>query len=444
VIFTKHSRCTARVLRAAAAHVAVGALLFAANSAIAAEPAGGGSVSTNQTVTDANGIRETRTDFSAFWYTDTDGSDYRYHLDVSGIDPGILEKARAENWREGNWRELLEVYTADPGNPPSLRNRPRGSPLLPGNTPGTVAPDRPAMAGSYRLDGDVLRFEPQFPLTPGVTYVFQLRRLSPGGVMGISMGTFTAPDRASQAPTRISQVYPTADTLPDNLLKFYIHFSAAMRRGDAYRHIHLLDENGNRVDAPFLELGEELWSPDMTRLTLLLDPGRIKRGVTPNTTMGLALTPGHSHTLVIDADWIDANGKPLQREFRKTFRVTDPDRTPIDPSEWSVSSPKSGSRDPLVIDFQEPLDSALVQRLIQARLANGTPVTGTISLSDNERRWTLKPEIPWLAGPYQLVINTIIEDLAGNNIGKPFDVDVFEDVQRSVPSETVSIDFEVR
>ena len=46
----------------------------------------------------------------------------------------------------------------------------------------------------------------------------------------------------------------------------------------------------------------------MTRLTLLLDPGRIKRGVRPLEEIGGALQVGRTYTLVIDDAWPDAKG----------------------------------------------------------------------------------------------------------------------------------------
>ena len=53
-----------------------------------------------------------------------------------------------------------------------------------------------------------------------------------------------------------------------------------MNRGDVYRQIQMIELAENQtVQWPFLEMGEELWNQDMTRLTLLIDPGRIKRGV---------------------------------------------------------------------------------------------------------------------------------------------------------------------
>ena len=44
--------------------------------------------------------------------------------------------------------------------------------------------------------------------------------------------------------------------------------------------------------ARWIGINQELWDPGMQRLTLLLDPGRIKRGVGPNLEAGLALERG--------------------------------------------------------------------------------------------------------------------------------------------------------
>jgi hypothetical protein len=37
-----------------------------------------------------------------------------------------------------------------------------------------------------------------------------------------------------------------------------------------------------------------------------------------------------------------------------------------------------------------------------------------------------------------------VEDLAGNNIGKPFEVDLFEGVERRLSMTTVKLSFEIR
>jgi hypothetical protein len=58
--------------------------------------------------------------------------------------------------------------------------------------------------------------------------------------------------------------------------------------------------------------------------------------------------------------------------------------------------------------------------------------------------WRFIPNSPWSRGIYPLVIQTTIEDMAGNNIGKPFEVDLFEGVQRRLAASTVILPFEVR
>src|ERR1700674_285034 len=133
-----------------------------------------------------------------------------------------------------------------------------------------------------------------------------------------------------------------------------------MGRGEAYRHIHLLDSSGKEIEAAFLELGEELWDPAMRRFTLLCDPGRVKRGLKPREELGPVLEEGKSYTLVVDRDWPDASGAILQAPGRKSFQVSPPDDTPIDPSVWKIEAPSAGTVDALVVRLGEPLDHSLL------------------------------------------------------------------------------------
>jgi hypothetical protein len=253
------------------------------------------------------------------------------------------------------------------------------------------------------------------------------------------ISTFKLPTENRPPTTIIAHIYPSADLLPENLLKFYIHFSAPMSRGRIYDHINLLDERGTAVELPFLEIDEELWDPSMKRLTLFIDPGRIKRGVKPLEEVGPALEQGKQFTLVIDKAWRDTSGQPLKEGFRKTFRVGPPDREPPDPARWKIDAPRAGTREPLRATFPKPMDHALALRMI--RLAN---VDGTPALEDQERLWKFTPAADWHAGPYKLQVQATIEDLAGNNIGKPFEVDVFESVDTSITNTVVEIPFNVR
>ena len=303
----------------------------------------------------------------------------------------------------------------------------------------------PPMLGSYHVKGDTLCFEPQFPLAPGVTYraMFDPRQV-PGAGGKVITAVCPALPRVSISTTTVSHVYPTTGVLPENLLKFYLHFSAPMSRGHIYDYIHLRGETGKDVELPFLEIGEELWDPAMTRLTLFIDPGRIKRGVRPLEEVGPALEQGKRYQLVIDRAWQDGAGNPLKTRFVKSFRAAPPDRSPPDPAQWKIRAPKSGTRQPLTLTFPKPMDQALAQRVIHVTDESGQRMQGQAALQDEERRWTFVPEAPWPRGPHRLMVETTIEDLAGNNIGKPFEVDLFNDVPGSLTNATLKLPFEIR
>ena len=93
----------------------------------------------------------------------------------------------------------------------------------------------------------------------------------------------------STAPEVVA-VYPALDTLPENLLKFYIRFSKPMQEGDELQHIHLIKDGRDTMSSVFLDL--ELWNNERTMLTLWLDPGRIKRELQPNKLLGPPLNKG--------------------------------------------------------------------------------------------------------------------------------------------------------
>jgi hypothetical protein len=203
-----------------------------------------------------------------------------------------------------------------------------------------------------------------------------------------------------------------------------------MQRGEAWRRVHLYDADGKLVELPFLELQQELWDPDYQRLTVLFDPGRIKRGLLPLAESGPAIEEGKEYSLVIDRTWKDATGTPLSEGFRKTFRVAAADRTPPETRDWRLTAPAAGSSTPLVLDFSKPLDYALLQHLIEVVDSAGRSIAGSIAVARDETRWAFTPSVPWRPGEYKVRVDTSLEDLAGNRIGRPFDVDTFERVER--------------
>jgi hypothetical protein len=300
------------------------------------------------------------------------------------------------------------------------------------------AADLPPMAGSYEMREGRIVFAPQFPLREGISYRAVFR---PGATSPVAEARYTLPAAARSPSTIVEQVYPSAAVLPENLLKFYLHFSAPMSRGDVYRYIHLYRADGTAVDLPFLELGEELWDPAMKRLTLLLDPGRIKRGVRPREDAGAILVPGERYRLVIDAAWQDATGQPLAHSFEKAFTAAPANREPVAPARWTIIAPKAGTREPLRVRFDTPMDHALAKRLITVRDESGKTIAGEVRLAEEERSWSLTPAGIWPAGNLAIVVPATIEDLAGNNIGKPFDLDLIDPAQSTETPPVIAVAF---
>ena len=305
----------------------------------------------------------------------------------------------------------------------------------------------PPIAGTYRIEASDLIFQPRFPLEPGLGYraTFNPGWPQDADPLGAYLtATFRVPKPEARPSTRLQQVYPSIDVLPENQLKLYLHFSAPMGRGEAYRWIRLLDQTGQPVMLPFLELVEELWDREGKRLTLLFDPGRIKQGVRPLEEVGPAIEAGKSYRLVIDRNWRDAEGNPLIEGHEKAFSVRAPDRESPDIQSWKLAPPREGSTDPLVVDLPEPLDHALLLRLLEVTDGVGNRIEGRVQIDSRETRWQFTPRRPWSAGDYHLEIGTLLEDLAGNRVNRLFEVDVFERIEEQVTRKTVSLAFKVQ
>ena len=297
----------------------------------------------------------------------------------------------------------------------------------------------PPLVGTYAVEQGLLVFRPKYPIAAGVRY-----RAVFGGAGGRPPveKVFDGPAKPTTPSARVEHVYPSAGVLPSNQLRVYIYFSASMSQGEAERRIHLLDASGKPLPAVFLP-GQELWDPNNRRLTMTFDPGRIKRDLISNRSMGPPILEGRRYTLVIDGDWRDANGLPMTGTFTKAFRGGPAVRQPPDPKAWKVAAPAADSRDAVVVDFGRSMNFALLQRMLTVS-GPGGEVAGTISVGREESEWRFTPQAAWPAGSYRLIIDTSLEDLAGNKIGQPFDIDVFDHVTARITTTTTSLAFEIR
>ena len=216
----------------------------------------------------------------------------------------------------------------------------------------------------------------------------------------------------TEIPIRIS---PEAKVLPANILRFYIHFPSPGEAHFDRDQLWLLNEEVQVVRDPFLVLSQELWSPDGRRLTVLMEPGRIKRGLGADPTHDPALVVGRTYNLVITA---------LGQTARHTFRVSDPVLEAVDETQWRLASPPAGSLDPAVMYFDRVMDAALCEDEIVVLTASGEVVQTSVSLAPDGTTAQIIPSHTWRAGEHRLVISERLEDVCGNRLGEALDHDL--------------------
>lgn len=153
---------------------------------------------------------------------------------------------------------------------------------------------------------------------------------------------------------------------------------------------------------------------------------------------------GRRYTLVVEQGWRDAEGRELAEEFRKPFRAGPADRVPVDPQKWVIQAPRARTREAVAVEFGEALDRALLERVVWVASSRGERLEGRVEVDREESRWKFWPGEAWKVGAYWLRVEKILEDLAGNTVGKAFEVDVFEKVEERVAREMVSVGFSAK
>jgi len=148
-------------------------------------------------------------------------------------------------------------------------------------------------------------------------------------------------------------------------------------------------------------------------------------------------------TLVISREWRDEHGLPLKDDYRQIFNVAPPAAAPLDPRSWRIEPPRAGSRDPLVVTFPKPLDHGLLMRALGV-VRSGDAIAGDVTVEQAETRWSFAPREPWRSGMHDLLALDTLEDAAGTQIGRAFEVDNFDTVDKSPNPQRILIPFEVR
>jgi hypothetical protein len=299
------------------------------------------------------------------------------------------------------------------------------------------------LAGRIEIDEEAVRFTPRFPFLDGTSYSLTVDSVSEERRVGnLEVWTIQRQARAGAPTTDVVAVYPSAHELPVNLLKIYVHFSSPMSEGWAARavHIHRADTD-EPLDDVFLATESELWDQERQRLTLLLDPGRIKRGLVPNEEAGYPLIEGVPVVVVIDAGFRDAAGRPLRTGAERRYEVGPAVRVRVVPTDWQYHCPTAGSTDPLIVEFDRPLDHALLEHSVWVSDAAGVPLAGRDSVGPGERSWRFEPQSPWKEGRHRVIADPRLEDLAGNSLIRVFDRDLTRAEDALADARHVAIDF---
>jgi hypothetical protein len=338
-----------------------------------------------------------------------------YVVRVSGLSSAELKALEAAKLDDTAWQRVLDVRV--------------------------TGAERP-VAGRYVMAAGYLDFVPTFPFGPGLRFE---ARFDP---TGLPQPRAEAPVAASwtvlpgqpRAPTVVvTAIHPSAGAWPENLLRFYIHFSQPMSRASSVGFVHLVDDRGAEVKDALLEMDVDLWNDDRTRCTVFFDPGRVKRGIRPNRELGRALRSGRRYAIVVDAAWKDQYGQPLKAAFRHEFTAGPAIEKGISTADWRVTAPAAGTQAAVEMVFAWPLDRALAERTIGIVGPDGRPIAGTTGVEPGETRWRFVPASPWRAGAYQIVIDQTLEDVSGNQIGRAFEIDDRDPVAGAPRAERVML-----
>ena len=282
-----------------------------------------------------------------------------------------------------------------------------------------------AIQGQHKRVGDYLLFKPYFPFESGMTYIVKIKNANSASIY--SYQSFQIGKEKTVEEAKVVSIYPSARQLPENLLRFYLYFNTPMKKGQALKHIQLTDAEGNIDNHAFMEFKQELWSADDKRLTILFDPGRIKRGVSTNKLRGPALLKGERYKLIISGTWQDVYGQELSVTTTKKIEVVNAYRHHIKVNEWGIGKPKENSHDALTIHFDRIIDHALIQSMVQLEDGEKKRIAGYWEILEKEQLIQFIPETKWKKGKYRIVIDSRLEDVAGNNLQNLLDHNIEED-----------------
>ena len=357
-------------------------------------------------------------------------------LELSWVNQEGLDCLCVRGWTGAELRELGRLSATELG---------RRLGVLPSELVEAAAHIRTLqpIAGRFAINEGSICFIPRFPFLNGMSYsLIVYSGLVVGRAGELEIWPIQRPSPAGGLTTEAVAIYPTAEEVPVNQLKFYIHFSSPMSEGWATRAVHVRRaDNDEPLNDVFLAMDPELWDPERRRLTLLLDPGRIKRGLVPHEEASYPLVEGVPVVINVDTEFRDAAGQPLRTGMERRYEVEPAVRVRVNAADWRFHCPTLGSRSPLTVEFDRSLDHALLEHRLGVNNAAGAPVDGRGSVGLGERSWQFEPQSPWEEGRYVVVVDPRLEDLAGNSLIRVFDRDLMRAEDVPVDVRAVAVEF---
>jgi hypothetical protein len=328
----------------------------------------------------------------------------------------IAHPSDSLKFRDG--REVVARVPADVKLPLGRLTQEDGEKLLSVSLiPDDTKKPGPAMIGSYERKADDLIFTPRFGFGAGQTYRATLHAAKP-----ITLD-YRAPAAAAKTPPRVVKIYPTNDVLPANVLRFYIYFDRPMRGGrEIFNQIVLIDDKGKVIDDAWLI--DEIWDEDNNCLIIYIQPGRIKWGVMLRELLGPVFFENRQYSLVVRGSLMDREGNKIGKDYVKKFRTTAEDRVRVDLGEWKLLSARAGTKERLLVTLPKTFDHRNLQRFLSVKDDRANPVEGTAEIAKDGKSWAFSPKANWRAADYYVVVDPLLEDVAGNTPVRAFDFDL--------------------
>ena len=233
------------------------------------------------------------------------------------------------------------------------------------------------------------------------------------------------------------RIEPAVAVVPANHLKFYLHFPEPMERGDVFRFLRLIEIDGEgrevaEVPEPFREV--ELWDETFTRMTLWFHPERQKPGVNLNVEIGPVLEEGKRYRLEISSEWKTESGDKVPNASAHEFSAGSVDVKQPQPGNWEIF--EISGMHVVGVDTIETLDPESAKKRVRATVDG---VSAAV-LQKGNLLLVEVPRVGWKTG--RIVVDPLLEDLAGNSVARPFNLDLESEIEFKEPTEKIEIDFE--